>query len=116
MKRFLLGTVIAAIAGFVWGAVFWMSPLPNNAIHQSKSDALLGAELQLTLDDSGVYYLPGGGDPTGEDFQRRREFSVVRHRRNRVVASTHRLGTDHDGLRGGVLADCGADPCRCLQA
>lgn len=70
MKRFLLGSIIAAVAGFVWGAVFWMSPLPNNVIQQAKSDVLLGAELKVTLNESGVYYLPGGGDPTGEEFQR----------------------------------------------
>lgn len=69
MKRFLLGTIIAAVAGFIWGAVFWMSPLPNNAIGQAKSDTLLGAELKLTLNETGVYYLPSG-DPTGEEFQK----------------------------------------------
>lgn len=69
MKRFILGTLIAAVAGFVWGAVFWMSPLPNNTIGQAKSDTLLGAELKLTLNETGVYYLPSG-DPGSEDFQK----------------------------------------------
>ena len=60
MQRFILSTVIAAVICFIWGAIYWVSPVPNDAIGQAKSDALLGAELNLTLGDTGVYYLPSG--------------------------------------------------------
>ena len=39
MKRYVLGSLLAAAAMFVWGAVFWMSPIPMSVMKTSSDDA-----------------------------------------------------------------------------
>lgn len=62
MKRYLLGGSLAAIAMFVWGAVFWMSPLPTGVMQVSNDDQALGQVLKAQLPASGTYFVPGMSD------------------------------------------------------
>lgn len=67
--RYVVGGLLAAVAMFIWGAVFWMSPLPMSVIGQSTDDAALGAAMTEHLPASGSYFVPGMGDDI-ETFNR----------------------------------------------
>ena len=65
MKDLLLGSVIAAVALFMWGFVYWaVSPLPYTALKTVADDAAAGQALLEHFPQSGTYYLP---DPTNSD-------------------------------------------------
>jgi len=59
MKRYYLGTFLAALAMFFWGAIFWMSPFPYRVLQHSPDDALAGAALLQHFPTSGTYMVPG---------------------------------------------------------
>jgi hypothetical protein len=63
MKRFILGSVIGAVVLFIWGAIFWMNPLPYSVLPQAKDEGQLGAMLREHLPRSGTYLLPHPSDP-----------------------------------------------------
>lgn len=66
MKDLLLGSVIAAVALFLWGFVYWaVSPLPYTALKAAADDAAAGQALLEHFPKSGTYYLP---DPKNPDL------------------------------------------------
>ncbi len=76
MKQLAFGVVLAALAMFVWGFLFWGVPWPNPAYsHLSEADeAALWETVRDHVPETGVYYLP--------DVQREgtMEAAVARHR------------------------------------
>ena len=64
MKRNYLATFFAALAMFIWGAVFWMSPLPYKVLEHTPDDAQAGAALLQHFPTTGTYLVPGAfNDP-----------------------------------------------------
>ena len=51
MKRYVLGGLLAAIAMFVWGAVFWMSPVPTSVMQTATDDVALGQALKAQMSE-----------------------------------------------------------------
>ena len=62
MKRYILGGLLTAIAMFVWGAVFWMSPVPTSVMQTATDDVALGQALKAQMPASGTYFVPGMQD------------------------------------------------------
>ncbi len=66
MKELLLGSVIAAVALFFWGFVYWaVSPLPYTALKTVADEPAAGLALLEHFPQSGTYYLP---DPQNPDI------------------------------------------------
>ncbi|MCZ6536548.1 MAG: hypothetical protein O6838_01455 [Gammaproteobacteria bacterium] len=66
MKELLLGSVIAAVALFFWGFVYWaVSPLPYTALKTVADETAAGQALLEHFPQSGTYYLP---DPQNPDI------------------------------------------------
>ena len=59
MKQLLLGSLLAAVALFIWGAVFWMSPLSNSVLAKVQDDEAAGQALLEHFPESGTYVIPG---------------------------------------------------------
>jgi len=59
MKQILLSTILGGFAMFVFGAVFWMNPLPMNAFVDPKDDVAVQESLQVNMEKTGTYFVPG---------------------------------------------------------
>ncbi len=60
MKNLGIGIVLAAVAIFFWGFLYWgMNPLPSSSWKQTKDDVAAGKALLEHFPESGTYYLPG---------------------------------------------------------
>ena len=59
MKRTVIGCLLATVAIFIWGAVFWMSPLPYSVVGKVSDDAAVGKSLLQLFPATGTYFLPG---------------------------------------------------------
>lgn len=59
MKKVVVGSLLAAVAMFVWGAAYWMNPLPYAAAQRSADDRAAGQVLLQHFPNSGTYILPG---------------------------------------------------------
>lgn len=59
MKKFLLAPALAALAMFVFGAIYWMSPLPRQALSRVADDAAAGVTLAGIFPATGTYFVPG---------------------------------------------------------
>lgn len=60
MKRFILGILLAALAMFVWGMLYWgANPLPYTAWKQATDDVAAGKALREYFPENGTYYVPG---------------------------------------------------------
>lgn len=59
MTRYLLGTFLAALAMYIWGAAFWMNPVTYSYFRISPNDAEAGVALQKYFPQSGTYVIPG---------------------------------------------------------
>ena len=59
MKRFMIGSLVATIVMYVWGAVFWMSPQPYQVLQRTANDAAIGKLLRDNFPESGTYLVPG---------------------------------------------------------
>ena len=59
MKKFLLAPALAALAMFIFGAVYWMSPLPYKVHSRVADDAVAGEALAKIFPSTGVYFVPG---------------------------------------------------------
>ncbi len=66
MKAFLLGIVFSTLAVYVWGFVYWSSPLPYRAFKQSTSDAEVQQLLSNYFPEDGQYMVPGMHHPPNE--------------------------------------------------
>ena len=59
MTRTLLAVVLASIVMFIWGAVFWISPVPYAAVSHTNDDAAAGQALLQHFPETGAYFIPG---------------------------------------------------------
>ena len=58
MKRTVIGCLLATVAMYVWGAVFWMSPLPKKVILNPANDIEAGKSLLQHFPSTGTYSVP----------------------------------------------------------
>ena len=59
MKNVLLGSLLAALAMFIFGAAFWMSGIPTDvSLKTANNDTDLRAALLEQLPTSGTYFFP----------------------------------------------------------
>lgn len=58
MTRFILGTLLAAVAMFLWGMIFFMSPIPYGTLEETNDDRMAGAALVEHFPTSGTYFVP----------------------------------------------------------
>ena len=61
MKNLLLGSFLAALAMFVWGFIFWATPLSSGAFQSTSNYAEIGAALSELLPGDGAYHVPWYG-------------------------------------------------------
>ena len=60
MKRTILGIVLATIACYFFGFLYWgLNPLPYSAWKQTADDTAAGQALLEHFPESGTYYIPG---------------------------------------------------------
>lgn len=50
---------MALVAFFIWGALFWSSPIPYKVAKATADDSAAGRMLKEYFPESGVYFLPG---------------------------------------------------------
>ena len=61
MKNLLIGSLLAAVAMFIFGAVYWSSPLLGAGARDIDDDAAVQAVLRETFPETGIYWVPGAG-------------------------------------------------------
>lgn len=59
MKKFVLAPALAALAMFVFGAVFWMSPFPYQTLKQVGDSGAVALSLAQLFPTTGTYVIPG---------------------------------------------------------
>jgi hypothetical protein len=60
MKRFVLGVILAALAMFLWGMLYWgANPLPYTSWKRATDDVAAGQALLQYFPENGTYYIPG---------------------------------------------------------
>lgn len=64
MSRVLIGAIVAGIAVFLWGFVFWgVSPLPYSSLSRTADDAAAGKVLMDHFPQTGTYFIPSQHNP-----------------------------------------------------
>ncbi len=61
MRRLLTGSFLAAVAMFIFGAVYWTLPMPYSALETVENDRVAAALLAQTFPRTGLYMLPDPG-------------------------------------------------------
>ena len=61
MKKYVVAPALAALAMFVFGAVFWMSPFPYQTLTPASNDSATALTLAQIFPTSGTYIIPGPG-------------------------------------------------------
>lgn len=82
MNRYIVGSFVSAVALFLFGAIFWMSPVGSLGFVVAPDDDLAAVSVQTAFPVDGTYYVPGPGD--GSD----REGQFARHRAG-PIATVH---------------------------
>jgi hypothetical protein len=59
MTKLTLGTLLATVAMFVWGAIFWMNPWPYSVMGRTSDDVATGRTLLEHFPANGTYIIPG---------------------------------------------------------
>lgn len=59
MKKFVLAPALAGLAMFVLGALYWMSPLPYNALTPVGDNSAAALALAQVFPTTGTYLIPG---------------------------------------------------------
>jgi len=59
MKKFVLGPALAALAMFLFGAIYWMSPFPYKTLTPAADDSAAGLALAKIFPETGTYLIPG---------------------------------------------------------
>ena len=82
MKKIVLGSFLGAVAMLMWGAVFWMGPLPKGVALTARDESALGQALRQHLHASGTYTLPGlATEPKrAEELAQKGPFAVIHYR------------------------------------
>lgn len=86
MVRVVGGSFVAAIVVFVWGALFWMSPLSDGATADAPDDRAVADQLRSELPESGTYLIPESSGDT-EEWQKRQKagpYAIVHFQRHGV--------------------------------
>jgi hypothetical protein len=72
MLKSALGALLAAIAMFVWGFIYWGSGLVDPFTHMTpEAETALGETLKANLTSDGVYVLPDPKNGTEEEWMQR---------------------------------------------
>ena len=58
MKNNLLAPALAAVAMFIFGSIFWMSPFPYKVISGTADDRASAAALDAIFPETGLYLVP----------------------------------------------------------
>jgi hypothetical protein len=59
MQKLVTGSFLAAVAMFIFGAIYWTSPMSGLGIHDVADDLVAQAILAETFPETGVYWVPG---------------------------------------------------------
>ncbi len=59
MQKLIAGSFLAAVAMFIFGAVYWTSPMSSAGIHEVADDLVAQAILGQTFPETGLYWVPG---------------------------------------------------------
>ncbi len=59
MKTLFVGSLLAAVAMFIFGAVYWSSPVVSMGAREVADDAAAQAILKETFPETGIYWIPG---------------------------------------------------------
>ncbi len=100
MLRLLIGSLLAAVVLFAWGAVFWgVSPLPFAVMRAVPNDEVVVEVLKKNLPASGVYLSPFPDEERyGADRAEAEKAFLERHRQGPLVQITYRKdGLDAQG-------------------
>lgn len=68
MKNLITGSFLAAVAMFIFGAVYWSSPVLSAGARDVGDDAAVQAILRQTFPETGLYWIPGN-DLYAEDAE-----------------------------------------------
>ena len=73
MKRLLIGALLASVAMWFWGFLFWgISPLPAQFLRSVPDEAALAEKLKAAIPETGVYLVPNmGAGVSQEEFTKR---------------------------------------------
>lgn len=89
MVRIILGSVVAAIVLFGWGAVYWMHlPFAGQQIHPLPQEAAVMQLLKDNIKESGLYFSPYH-DPKDKDETKNEEMQK-KHKEGPLVQVTYR--------------------------
>lgn len=59
MRRLIIGSLLAAVAMFMWGFVFWVaSPVPGSVMKSVPDTPAAQAALRSAFPESGAYFIP----------------------------------------------------------
>lgn len=76
--RFILGVIVASVALFMWGFVFWgLSPYPATVLKPMPNRDVVANVLKESITENGVYKLPEMGDPADENWVQRMEAGPI---------------------------------------
>jgi len=74
MKKVILGSVVAAVAMFFWGFLYWaVFPFPFQIMHAVPNEPALAKALAEALPGSGVYILPHPQGVSEGEFMKRHQ-------------------------------------------
>ena len=59
MRNLIIGSLLAAVAMFIFGAVYWNSPAVGAGSRDIVDDAAAQAVLKSTVPETGLYWVPG---------------------------------------------------------
>jgi hypothetical protein len=59
MKQLIVGSLLAAVAVFIFGAVYWSSPVMSVGAREVADDEAAQLILRETFPETGVYWVPG---------------------------------------------------------
>lgn len=59
MKNYVIAPALAALAMFVFGAIYWMSPFPYKVLQHTTDDLAAQAALKPHFPVTGTYIIPG---------------------------------------------------------
>lgn len=59
MRSLIAGSLLAAVAMFIFGMVYWMSPLSSVGIHEPQDNVAAQSILRQTFPKTGLYWVPG---------------------------------------------------------
>lgn len=62
MKKLIVGSLLAAVALFIWGAIYWTNPLTYSFLERAPDETAAAKALLEIFPNSGTYLLPHPGN------------------------------------------------------